>query len=104
TWLLRKKEERLAASEGERVPAERSPALAAKRSSAFERFRAAYARVVARLLKARFALVPLYLIAACAIVWVIGTRLGTEIFPPVDTGQFQIRFRAPEGTRFETTE
>ena len=31
-------------------------------------------------------------------------RLGTEIFPTVDTGQFQIRMRAPTGTRIERTE
>ena len=31
-------------------------------------------------------------------------RLGTEIFPPGDAGQFQLRFRAPAGTQFERTE
>jgi multidrug efflux pump subunit AcrB len=49
-------------------------------------------------------LVPAYLVAAGLIVWFVGTRLGTELFPAVDTGQFQIRFRAPDGTRFEKTE
>ena len=31
-------------------------------------------------------------------------RLGTEIFPQVDAGQFQLRLRAPTGTRIEQTE
>jgi multidrug efflux pump subunit AcrB len=31
-------------------------------------------------------------------------RLGTEIFPTVDAGQFQLRLRAPTGTRIERTE
>ncbi|OHE89712.1 MAG: acriflavin resistance protein, partial [Verrucomicrobia bacterium RIFCSPLOWO2_12_FULL_64_8] len=70
----------------------------------FARFREAYARTVHRLMKVRLALVPVYLVAAGLVVWVVGTRLGTEIFPTVDTGQFQIRFRAPEGTNFEKTE
>ncbi len=70
----------------------------------FVRFRDAYAGVVHHLLRIRFALVPVYLVVACLVVWGVGTRLGTEIFPMVDTGQFQIRFRAPEGTNFEKTE
>ena len=35
---------------------------------------------------------------------VIGTRIGTEIFPRVDTGQLQMRIKAPAGTRVERTE
>ena len=35
---------------------------------------------------------------------VVGRRLGTEIFPSVDAGQFQLRLRAPAGTRVESTE
>ena len=31
-------------------------------------------------------------------------RIGTEIFPTVDTSQFQLRLRAPTGTRIERTE
>jgi multidrug efflux pump subunit AcrB len=31
-------------------------------------------------------------------------RVGTELFPRVDTGQFQLRVRAPAGTRLEKTE
>lgn len=31
-------------------------------------------------------------------------RLGTELFPSVDTGQFTVRVRAPSGTRIEASE
>ena len=34
----------------------------------------------------------------------VGRSLGLEIFPKVDAGQFQLRLRAPDGTRFEETE
>ena len=34
----------------------------------------------------------------------VGTGLGTEIFPKVDTGQLQVRLRAPTGTRVDGTE
>ena len=37
-------------------------------------------------------------------VLLIGRRLGTDIFPTVDAGQFQLRLRAPTGTRVERTE
>src|SRR5262249_24456923 len=37
-------------------------------------------------------------------VLLIGRRLGTDIFPTVDAGQFQLRLRAPAGTRVERTE
>ena len=70
----------------------------------FERMRDRYARMVGGLMKTRWVLVPGYLVVAGLVVWLIGKRLGTEIFPSVDTGQFQIRFRAPEGTNFEKTE
>jgi multidrug efflux pump subunit AcrB len=34
---------------------------------------------------------------------VLGTRLGTELFPQVDSGEFVVRFRAPPGSDFEIT-
>ncbi len=52
----------------------------------------------------RWAVVPVYLAAAGAAIFFLGRELGTEIFPRVDTGQFQFRLRAPTGTRIEQTE
>ena len=34
----------------------------------------------------------------------VGRSLGLEIFPKVDAGRFQLRLRAPDGTRIEETE
>ena len=34
----------------------------------------------------------------------LGSRLGTEIFPTIDTGQFRLRMRAPDGTDIDRTE
>ena len=34
----------------------------------------------------------------------VGRTLGLEIFPKVDAGRFQLRMRAPDGTRIEETE
>jgi multidrug efflux pump subunit AcrB len=49
-------------------------------------------------------LVPVYLLAAGLVIFVIGRTLGREIFPVVDAGQFELRLRAPAGTRIEATE
>src|SRR5439155_17203398 len=45
-----------------------------------------------------------YLVVAVLIILVAGHFLGREIFPIVDAGQFELRMRAPAGTRIEATE
>ncbi|WNM62543.1 efflux RND transporter permease subunit [Candidatus Nitrospira neomarina] len=45
-----------------------------------------------------------YMLLSMAIVVGFGSRLGLDIFPRVDTGQFQLRILAPDGTRVERTE
>ena len=52
----------------------------------------------------RLALVALYLAAALGLVALVAPMLGREIFPPSGTSLFQLRFRAPAGTKFEATE
>ncbi len=42
--------------------------------------------------------------AFCAIGLLVFFGLETQLFPTVDTGQFQIRIRAPAGTRLERTQ
>jgi multidrug efflux pump subunit AcrB len=56
------------------------------------------------LISGRWVLVPVFLVAAAAGLYLAGRQLGTGIFPPVDTGQFQFRLKAPTGTRIEQTE
>jgi multidrug efflux pump subunit AcrB len=70
----------------------------------FGRFRSAFANVVRSIMAFRWALVGVYIVVAGLLIWLVGGRLGTEIFPTVDTGQFQLRLRAPDGTRIERTE
>lgn len=63
-----------------------------------------YGRALGLLARTRWLLVPAYLALAVAVVLLVGPRLGTEIFPQVDAGSFQLRVRAPTGTRIEETE
>ena len=38
------------------------------------------------------------------VIWLLYPRIGTELFPSVDFGQFALRIKAPTGTRVEETE
>ncbi len=66
--------------------------------------RSFYGRYLVLVLKLRWPLVTVYTLSACALIWLLAPRVGTEIFPEVDAGQFQVRLRAPAGTRIERTE
>src|SRR3979411_1461640 len=55
-------------------------------------------------MKRRRIVVFSYLVISGAIILLVGGSLGTEIYPLVDTGQFQLHLRAPAGTRIERTE
>jgi multidrug efflux pump subunit AcrB len=69
-----------------------------------DRPRAWLARLLRRLTPARALLVGVYAAATASIVTGVGSSLGREMFPAADTSQFQLRFRAPTGTKFEATE
>ncbi len=72
--------------------------------SAFDRFRERYRGFTAAMIRVRVLLVPVYLLATGLCIYFIGRTLGREIFPVVDAGQFELRLRAPAGTRIEVTE
>ncbi|MBI3416554.1 MAG: efflux RND transporter permease subunit [Verrucomicrobia bacterium] len=73
-------------------------------ASLFGKMQNAYARLLRPIVTARWLLVAVYLVASLALVWFVGRKLGTEIFPTVDSGQLALRLRAPTGTRVENTE
>lgn len=70
----------------------------------FSRFQERYSRTAKRTTALRIPLVLGYLAVSALVVALVGGRLGREIFPRVDTGQFQLRMHAPTGTRIERTE
>jgi multidrug efflux pump subunit AcrB len=74
------------------------------RRTLFDRFRAAFGTGLDGLLRLRWLVLPVYLAAAGAIIFTVGQNLGLEIFPSVDAGRFQLRIKAPTGTRVERTE
>jgi multidrug efflux pump subunit AcrB len=70
----------------------------------FDRFREGYGRIVGSFVRLRWAVLALYLVVSAGLVYFVGGTLGTEIFPSADSGQIQVRLRAPTGTRVERTE
>ncbi len=69
----------------------------------FDKVEAAYERFVGGVVALRYLVVPAYLGVVTLILVAAGSRLGTELFPQIDSGQFVLRFRPPPGTNFEVT-
>lgn len=69
-----------------------------------ERLRNRLAALLDRVAPARALLVAAYLVVTVGVVMAVGMSLGREIFPPSGVKAFQLRFRAPAGTKFESTE
>ena len=74
------------------------------RAFSFERFRRGYQRLLTRIVHFRWGLLTAYLVVCGTVIWGLGSRLGTEIFPTIDTGQLRLRIRAPDGTDIDRTE
>jgi multidrug efflux pump subunit AcrB len=98
-WLLRHY-----LANGRREPAGEGHDQPAHAGRSLARLQAAYARAMYVLMPIRWLLVPAYVVGVGLVIWLVGGQLGREIFPAVDTGQFQLRLRAPDGTRIERTE
>ncbi len=62
------------------------------------------ARILGGLVAACWIVLPAYLSLPVAFVVGIGSRLGIENFPSTGVREFRLRFRAPDGTHFDTTE
>ena len=93
--------ERLAAREPPRNARPRRRAEA--RPGFFMRMQDRFERVVAWTVAHRRKVVLAYLLATGTVVVLVGGQLGRELFPRVDTGQFQLRVRPPQGTHYELT-
>jgi len=82
-----------------RIPAERAHA-----DDWVDALRARLVALLHRLAPARGPLVTAYVLVSIGVVAAVGLTLGREIFPPSGVNAFQLRFRAPAGTKFESTE
>ncbi|WMJ72922.1 efflux RND transporter permease subunit [Cytophagaceae bacterium ABcell3] len=72
--------------------------------SRFDRFKEKYLKILKFNLSKNRSVSILYLGGCSLLAIVFFAFIGTEIFPKVDAGQFQVRLKAPEGTRIERME
>ncbi|PYR54182.1 MAG: acriflavin resistance protein, partial [Acidobacteria bacterium] len=70
----------------------------------FEKLRSSYRGRLESALRLRWLVVGGYVLATLIVIAILFPRIGTEIFPKVETKQIQLRLRAPTGTRLERTE
>ena len=63
-----------------------------------------YMLLVIGVVKLRLLTLFVYLMICGGIITTFGSRLGWEIFPSADVGEFRLRLRAPDGTHITKTE
>lgn len=72
--------------------------------SRFERIRARYLRFIGRMMPYRKPVVVAYFVIVCGLAAFLIFHIGRDVLPKVNSGQFQVRMRLPDGTRIEHTE
>ncbi|HEX2848073.1 MAG TPA: efflux RND transporter permease subunit [Chitinophagaceae bacterium] len=72
--------------------------------SRFEKFRMRYLRFIGRMMPYRKPIVTGYVVLICGLAYLLMHSIGRDVLPKVNGSQFQVRLRAPEGTRIESTE
>jgi multidrug efflux pump subunit AcrB len=70
----------------------------------FARLQRRYARGLEQLVARRGLIVVAYLSSSVVLIALVFPRLGTDIFPRVESRQLQLRIRAPSGTQLGLTE
>jgi multidrug efflux pump subunit AcrB len=70
----------------------------------FERFRNRFLRFIDRIMPYRKPIVAAYIILVTAGAVLLLNNIGRDVLPKVNSGQLQMRLRAPDGTRIERTE
>ncbi|EHQ26741.1 efflux RND transporter permease subunit [Mucilaginibacter paludis] len=75
-----------------------------EKKSRFERVRERYLVFVSRIIVYSKSIVTVYIVAATALALLLLLTIGRDVLPKVNGGQFQVRLRAPDGTRLERTE
>lgn len=72
--------------------------------SRFERFRNRFMRMLERLFPLRKPITLIYLFGITGLAVLLLNFIGQDVFPKVNSSQFQMRLRASDGTRLERTE
>jgi multidrug efflux pump subunit AcrB len=74
------------------------------KKSGFDKFRGRFMRCLDRLFPAGKSVVIIYILLVSGAAVLLLGKIGRDVLPKVNAGQFQVRLRAPDGTRVEATE
>jgi multidrug efflux pump subunit AcrB len=75
-----------------------------KKQSRFYKFRKRFLRFTDRMMPYRAVIVIAYIILGLGGAYLMINHIGRDVLPHSNAGQFQVRLRAPDGTRIEKTE
>jgi multidrug efflux pump subunit AcrB len=75
-----------------------------KKLTRFDKFRVRFLAFMDRMMPNRKIIVTVYAVAACGLAFLLLNIIGRDVLPKVNSGTFQVRLRAADGTRFERTE
>ncbi|WP_295672404.1 efflux RND transporter permease subunit [uncultured Mucilaginibacter sp.] len=75
-----------------------------KKLTRFDKFRLRYLSWMDWMMPKRRWVVSLYVLVAIGLAFLLFNIIGRDVLPKVNSGTFQVRLRAPDGTRFERTE
>ncbi|WP_214071685.1 efflux RND transporter permease subunit [Mucilaginibacter sp. dw_454] len=70
----------------------------------FDKFRLKFLGLMDRMMPMRKPIVLVYVIGACGLAFLMLNIIGRDVLPKVNSGTFQVRLRAADGTRLERTE
>lgn len=74
------------------------------KESKFDKFKDKFTGFLNRLMPKRKLIVTVILVAVSACAFLMYSVTGKDVLPRVNSSQFQVRIKAPEGTRIEKTE
>jgi len=72
--------------------------------TAFDKFRNRFIRFLDRCFPFRTPIAIAYVLLGLGGAWLLINSIGRDVLPKSNAGQFQVRLRAPDGTRVERTE
>jgi multidrug efflux pump subunit AcrB len=75
-----------------------------RKKSRFDKFRERFLRFQDRMMPYRVVISIAYVIIGLFGAWLLISHIGRDVLPKSNAGQFQVRLRAPDGTRIERTE
>jgi multidrug efflux pump subunit AcrB len=70
----------------------------------FDKFRKRFIRFIDRLMPYRLSIAVLYIVLGMGGAYLLLNSIGRDVLPKSNAGQFQVRLRAPDGTRIERSE